>query len=237
MKIIFECKVLFGILMIAVSNRGHSEDFIGYAYDLKTKELLYTEHHQYQSEIKHHVIYKEVTGEVFAEKTIDYRQGFISPNIEQENFRNGEYIKISNKNKDVLIEYKENSEEEKETNVIGSSSSLVVDAGFDHFISQNWESLLAGKEMTVEYIIPSLLEPYRLSIRQYQCDEQSNYCFSISASNFFISLFSDQLRLSYDKSSRKLASFQGKSNICDESGHYQNVKISYQYAMPMEASL
>lgn len=219
------------ILLLLFSTNSLAQTFVGYAYDIESKELLYSEHHQYQDDITHHVIYKEVDGSTFAEKKINYAQGFTSPSIDQKNTRNGEHIKIINNNNTLLIEYKEDRKEDLESEIMDLTSSLVVDAGFDHFISKNWDELIAGKALTVDYLVPSLLDSYRLSIEQYDCENSDNYCFSISASNFFISMFSDQLRLSYDKTSRKLSSFQGRSNICDEAGEYQDVLITYDYSL------
>ena len=218
------------ILTLSYSTLCRAQTFVGYAHDLESKELLYTEHHQYQDDITHTVIYKEIDGRTFAEKSISYAQGFISPSIEQKNSRNGEIIKIVKRENVLFIEYKENDKEDLESEELNLTSSLVVDAGFDHFISQNWIDLTEGRSLTVDYLVPSLLDSYQLTIEKYECENDENYCFSISASNFFISMFSDQLRLSYDKISRKLTSFQGRSNICDEEGEYQDVLISYDYS-------
>lgn len=45
--------------------------FIGYAYDIETEKLLYTEHHQYLDAITHQVTHKEPAGEIFANKAVD----------------------------------------------------------------------------------------------------------------------------------------------------------------------
>jgi len=222
--------MLFSILV-------NAEQFVGYAYDIESKELVYTEHHQYKNEAIHHVIYKEINGETFAKKVIDYQQGFTSPAIEQTNTRNGEHIRVVKKDNELLVEYKENTNEQVESKTLELKPSLVIDAGFDHFINQHWDTLISGSPLVVDYLVPSSLAAYQLSIQQYDCDNSEYYCFAISASNFFISLFTDQLELSYDKASRKLMSFQGRSNICDENGKYQDVFISYDYVSAKEASL
>lgn len=222
-----------------------NKNFIGYAYDLETGELIYTEHHKYTSHNIHEVQYKEVNGEVFASKTVNYENNDYAPDFIQENSRNGERIESKRDNKGILIRYQENRSSSVDSNRINANPKLIIDAGFDKFISQNWKELLAGQEMTIDYLIPSSLDHYELSIIKEDCEDDTLHCFSISSSSFFISLLSSKLLLTYKAlykedangansdnahSSRiRLMSFKGRSNICDSEGNYHDVIIQYQY--------
>ena len=205
-----------------------SSQFIGYAYDLETNNLLYTEYHNYQTPFKHTVDYREPNGQLFATKQLDYNESFYAPNFIQKNMRNGETIRSKKYNKKIKIQYQENSTSEYEKESINFSKNLIIDAGFNQFITKNWKQLVEGKEMTIDYLIPSLLDHYELSIKKESCEKDNTYCFSISASSFFISLFSSTLKLTYGPN-KDLLAFQGRSNICDSDGNYQDVKITYQY--------
>jgi hypothetical protein len=234
-------------------------NFVGYAYDLETNKLVYTEHHTYISPLLHEVHYKENNGEIFATKKIDYTHSFFAPNFIQQNSRNGEKIDIKRKSQrdgensiEYRIQYQENSEESLNKGTISYDPRLIIDAGFDHFIPQNWQALNDGKELTIDYLIPSRQDYYELTIKKEACKAKSSFkpqnqrassfesehCFSISASSFFIGLFSSQLELTYGKKKDsegnnrdniKLMSFQGRSNISDSEGNYQDVNIVYQY--------
>jgi hypothetical protein len=234
-------------------------DFVGFAYDLETNELAYTEHHTYISPLLHEVRYKETSGETFATKKIDYTHSYFAPDFIQNNVRNGETIDIKRKDQGdgengvkYQIQYRENSENSLKKETISYSPNLIIDAGFDHFIPQNWQALNDGKELTIDYLIPSRQDYYELTIRKEACKTKNNskpqnqhpsefeseHCFSISASSFFIGLFSSQLELTYGKKKDsednnrhniKLISFQGRSNISDSEGNYQDVNIVYQY--------
>jgi hypothetical protein len=234
-------------------------NFVGYAYDLETNKLVYTEHHTYISPSLHEVSYKESSGEIFAKKKIDYKYSYFAPDFIQKNSRNGEEIDIKRKSQgdgkngiEYQIQYQENSKESLEKETINYSPRLIIDAGFDHFIPQNWQALSDGKELTIDYLIPSRQDYYELTIRKEACKTknksepqnqpslgfESEHCFSITASSFFIGLFSSQLELTYGKkkdsqgnnrNNIKLMSFQGRSNIADSSGNYQDVNIVYQY--------
>ena len=224
--------------------------FIGYAYDIGSKKLVYSEHHRYVTPTLHQVEYKEPSGEIFATKTIDYSHSFIAPDFTQRNSRNGEKIAIYRKDpvNDKIkysINYQENSKEELESETLSLRSRMVIDAGFDHFITNNWDALLAQESMTIDYLIPSALDHYELTVEENTCtntadmknstsyDNESIHCFSISASSFFIGLFSSQLGLTYAQNNTskiiRLIEFRGRSNISDQDGNYQDVNINYTY--------
>lgn len=234
--------------------------FTGYAYDLSTQELLYTEHHRYLNRYHHQVEYREVNtkdegisegnGELFASKHINYQHSFYAPDFEQKNLRNGEKIQSKKKGDNILIRYQENSESRIQEESIRYNKQLVVDAGFDYFITKNWQALITGKTMVIDYLVPSLLDHYELRVKKVVCDpidklpenniQGEHHCFSVAAASFFIRLFSNNLKLTYGHYSKdeesenestdiRLLRFKGRSNICDSDGNYLDVNIHYQY--------
>jgi hypothetical protein len=257
---VFRLLTVVLLTAFAAFTSAEQPKFIGYAYDIETQELLYTEHHNYLNDVLHEVQYKEVNSELFATKSIDYTHSYFAPSFTQHNLRNGEKINIKRKSKQnnetkirYLIQYQENAEEKQQQDSISYSSKLIIDAGFDHFIAKHWQALIGGQEISIDYLIPSLLDYYELTIKEKTCQVNplnktdtllsDQYCFSISASSFFIGLFSSQLQLTYtkhnsnedneiknnDKEKIRLINFQGRSNISDSKGNYQDVNIIYQY--------
>lgn len=217
--------------MEATNTKESQIQFIGKAYDMNTNKFLYTEHHNYTSEKNHIVNYKEINGDLFATKKIDYKNSYFSPNITQLNNRNGEEITTLKSNGKMKITYQESKEHEKLEAAIDYTPRLIIDAGFDNFITHNWSDLINGKELSIDYLIPSRLDHYELSIKKVPCKTNNLYCFNISASSFFIRIFSNDLKLAYEVFEKRprLKSFQGRSNICDKKGNYQDVVINYQY--------
>ena len=244
--------------------------FIGYAYDIDSKKLVYSEHHQYVTPTLHQVEYKEPSGEIFATKTIDYSHSYFAPDFTQHNLRNGEKVAVYrrdsvNEKIKYAINYQENSKEDSESNTLKLRPRMVIDAGFDHFITKNWDALLAQESLTIDYLIPSALDHYELTVKENTCtnttakknpesndiesndiesndiesndiernDDESIHCFSISASSFFIGLFSSELGLTYAQNNTskiiRLIEFRGRSNISDQDGNYQDVNINYTY--------
>lgn len=210
----------------------NTRSFSGKAYDLNSNELLYTEHHQYSSKFSHSVDYKTPDGDIFARKTLNYEHGYFSPDFVQENTRNGELIRSHKKGKKVTLEYKENDKSTVEVEKIKVSENLIIDAGFNNFITENWAELISGKELAIEYLVPSMLDSFELNVKKVRCSNDDDYCFSISSSSFFLRLFSNNLKLTYSKfgsNDYQLSVFQGRSNICDEDGNYLDVRIQYSF--------
>lgn len=242
---------------VAADNEN-STYFIGYAYDINSQKLVYSEHHQYVTPTLHKVEYREPTGEVFATKTIDYSHSYFAPDFTQHNLRNGEKVTVYRKDPvsekiKYAINYQENAKEDSEHETLTLRPRMIIDAGFDHFITNNWDALLSKKSLTIDYLIPSALDHYELTVKENTCTnsavkknvlssgqsddhshgDESIHCFSISASSFFIGLFSSQLGLTYAKNNTtkiiRLIEFRGRSNISDQDGNYQDVNINYTY--------
>lgn len=244
--IMFTVCSLITATSITATSVAEDYSFMGKAYDLASNKLLYTEHHHYLSTTLHKVEYREPNGDIFATKTLNYEKSFFSPDFVFTNNRNGEFISAKKENKQVILEYQENTKSSRQKNKISDSNNLVIDAGFDHFITSNWQSLISGKSIVTDYLIPSQGEYYELTLKNISCDNPENYCFSISASSFFIRMFSSELKLTYsrynqiketsnpiknsqEKNNYRLTSFTGRTNISDRDGNYQDARIRYQF--------
>jgi len=127
----------------------------GNAYDLDSGELIYIEEHveTYEGDriLSSRVAYRGPSGELLAEKAIDYRDRYWAPNFvlldHRFNLREGGHWQ-----KDELI-LMANSESEKVR--IPDNAPVVLDAGFDQFIKSHWNDLLAGERVSFYFGSPS----------------------------------------------------------------------------------
>lgn len=219
------------------------ENFIGMAYDSDSQRLLYSEEHSYKSNVQHQVIYKEANGQVFAEKTINYSRSFIAPEFQQTNNRNGEYIETRYGDAQLQVFYRQNKDEKQSDEAIDISQSLVIDAGFDHYIRQHWDELMSGQSKVIKYLLPSHQQSIDLRIESIDCsavlinnaNAETVNCWRVAADSWVFRMLSDPLLLAYENSSQRLLTFAGRSNICDENGDYQDVIIRYNYELSSEA--
>ncbi len=232
-------RLLFSVFFILTNTASvsYSFEFIGTAYSKDGQRILYLEEHRYLTPYNHRVEYKEADGRVFAEKRINYQNSYIAPEVRQLNRRNGELIETKKLGEMIQVLYRENDVKKPLENRVDMSDSLVIDAGFDHYIRLNWEVLVSGEKKIIRYLLPSLQKTIDLSIQTMECEPflltnlvlDTLICWRIAAENWMIRILIDPLFLVYERSSQRIMKFVGRSNICDEYGDYEDVIIRYQY--------
>lgn len=205
---------------------------VGEAFDIESRELVYTETHRWPANGEHQVIYREPSGETFAEKTIVYGEQPTAPSVWQHNQRIGETF-VTSTVQDGRLEasYTRTNDNVSKSRSFAVSPSLVIDAGFHPFILEHWKALLAGHEQQINYLLPIRMQEIALNVALVDCVEiqADRVCFTITASNWLLALVAKPLHLVYDTETQRLVEFRGKSNIAAKSGDYHSVKITYTY--------
>ena len=192
--------------------------------------MLYTEEHLYPSQYQHTVTYREASGEVFAKKRLDYTHSFTVPDFRQENTRNGEVIEVVRTDSDKLeVTYQANDKQNPKQQQIAIEPLMVVDAGFDYFVREHWETLRKGRLLTIEYLAPSRRQTVALRIKEIPCSSSNDVCFEIAPDSWLLGLVLDPIFLTYKQERKQLLRFRGRGNIADKNGDYQTVDIRYEY--------
>ena len=111
------------------------------------------------------------------------------------------------------------------------ASPLVIDAGFDAFVTDHWSSLVDGQQQRFQFPLAAREALVELQIRSAPCTypTQSDQCFRLAVDNWVLRLVADSIELGYDAQSRRLTRFRGVSNIGDGSGGGMAVDIHYRY--------
>jgi len=205
----------------------------GKAFDLDSDQLVYTEEHVLNGDGNHEVIYKEPSGEIFAQKSLSYNNNPQAPDVEQVNSRIGEVIEVKSiDNNRLSASYAREDKQVSKSNTMAIPDGLVIDAGFNRFIQAHWDALRAGEKIAFEWFVPSRLKPVELVVEAKECETpNSNACFVINPKNWFISLVLQPIRLSYDPEQKRLQQYEGRSNIAAKDGDYHKVRIEYSYSV------
>lgn len=224
--------------------------FQGKAYSLETDELLYSEHHRVSLDDqgrydKGTVEYFRPDGERFAVKNINYQRNQSAPYIFFRDLRSDSAVKIdataaelSILSSDRFSEHVKGSDTGKLSIVpVSTDLPLVVDAGFDRFVQQNWSSLVRGESLVFSFLVISRARLVDFEI--FQSNEKNNesthfLAFVVKPKNFFFSLLVEPIRLTYDSTTRRLLRFEGLTNIEKfSSGHASGdnfvARIQYEY--------
>ena len=222
---------LFPIIVQAEQNPGR----IGYAYDKKTMELLYTENHFEVYDqgliLSSEVIYKNSENIVFATKNADFTTNrfmpeFILNNIETGHKEIARYVEA-----EYEIIFSKTERDLEEDSRISLPENGISDAGFDNFVIQHWDELLAGQMFQRDFLIPSMMKFIKFRIYQSEIVNENDEVFrqiNIEPDSFIVRAFAGTTRLFYDEASPKLRRFDGVSNMRDENGKNYKVIIKYQ---------
>ncbi len=238
---------------------------VGEAYDLVTGKLRYRELHfpntqddSGRSQKKVH--YQNELGEVFAEKRLFFTSGnLLRPSVYQLNHRTGRSITVENVGKVTTeleqsswsLEFKSNVNSKlKKTKLQVPSSDdneAVIDAGFDGWIVNHWQTLRAGNRVKFQFLAPTRARWVQLQARQALCCQKiakvarpvDLICFVIEPKNTVLRWLVDPIELGYHKADGakpKLVVFIGLANLTDDNGDGIRVAIHYRYNKPLKLS-
>ena len=182
---------------------------IGEARGVDEGDFRYSEHHTCSRDGQQCTVeYKDRGGDVFARKAVDYASGLHSPSLVLEDFRLGETRRVD----------------------AGYAESVVVDAGFDHYVRHRWDELAAGDEIQFPFLLAGREKPLSMAAKRDQERDcpTGQLCILVTLDMWFVSLLVEPIRLVYDDQ-RRLTQFRGVSNIPTAEGKSQSVEINYRY--------
>jgi hypothetical protein len=210
------------------------EKFYGEATDLKTQKVLYQEHYltRYTTDGKVssiEVTYKNADGKEFAKSQSDFAQNTAVPSFVFEDSRHQLKQSLSWEDQKIRSTTQEGGKilRNKLLDVLPTS---VAGPGFHNYILKNWEALLAGKKIELDFIVPAKADKFAFKLKlDKEKSEGQTLVFSLLIDSFWLSPFVDKLQVSYDRQTKRLLTFQGLSNIQSELGKNQDVLIKYNY--------
>ena len=209
----------------------------GKAYDIDTNQLLYVEMYTPISENREVTVdYAKPDGAVFATKVLIYSGEPTQPEFEYKDQRDKERLAANfNIGRLILAYDQEGYKQEKE---IMETVGLVIDAGFDAYIQQEWDKLVDGKKVHFSYTLPYRLSTIKLRARQITADKSPLFnadspaswrYFVIEPASKFVSIFSDPIHLAYESQGKYLMRYYGRSNVDSDDGGTWDVRIEYEY--------
>ena len=238
-KINFASAIALVLSSFAMMHNGYANDIvaqtIGEAFDLKSDELLYSETHCLSRDaLAREVIYRNVDGQLIAHKSLSYETGPTTPSFVQRNFYSQESIEVELKQDELTMTIRDvNSSEPGKVVSTRPSPRLpvVIDAGFDAFVTTNWDSLVAGENKSFQFPFAARESLVKLRIKPMSCsyDSETDQCFSLEMNNWFLRMLVDPIELGYDAKLKRLSRYRGLSNIGDGKGNGLVVDIHYNY--------
>lgn len=234
-------------LLADAANALEAPVVIGEAYSLQDHSLVYREYHYSgDSDRLHRVDYRSDNGQLLARKTLDYGSGSTTPSFHQLDKRSGESVRVTRQQQSLLVEYRESEHATREQRRFPLVNSLVVDAGFDHFIRQHWSRLQTGEQFRFDFPVPSRMELVAFQLNRVKCSELSGpgaelkpngaaVCLQIAPANMLLRWLVQPIELVYAATSPRLLVYRGLSNLADSKGEGLQVEIHYSYPKEVAA--
>lgn len=228
---------LLALLLLALLHKGHASSLrvqtIGEAFDPVSNEPLYSETHCVSpNALIRKVLYRNPQDQLIAHKELNYESGPMIPSFEQHNLDEGDTVAIElQRDKVVMTSTEGNGEVRIASLSPGAQSPIVIDAGFDAFVTGNWDTLVAGQGKRFQFPVAAREMLVELSIESVPCSYNTgtDQCFRLEPDNWFIRMLADPIELGYDARLQRLSRFRGVSNISDGSGSGLLVDIHYRY--------
>lgn len=178
---------------------------------------------------------------LIARKNIDYTDSLTAPAVEQLDIRTQTRF-FTRYEEGALHAGFQRGNNTLQTQTYTSTDDLVVDAGFDPYVRNNWSLLRAGRSVAARFHVPSRLESVRISINpvdRRECAQASGelLCLLVRPAGLLrvVGWFLEPLHLAYDLETRRLLMFKGTSNLADDEGRPQSVVILYDYGSQASA--
>ncbi|MFD2228770.1 hypothetical protein [Alkalimarinus sediminis] len=228
-------------MLLSVSAWSHSSsilEFEGRAYDAKTDKFIYLEKHRVTLDSEGNyassdVQYVDEKGDVFAAKQVNYEFSRTAPSFSFHDYRNDTRVEVKNQQQRIKLISKNGAAEITKSLPVSEEKGLVVDAGFDRFIYENWDRLLNQRDVSFAFLAISRAMFVNLDVSETRRTEES-VVYTVKPSNFFLSLLVEPIELTYSINSQRLVQFEGLTNIAKSEGgrvtddNYVAV-IRYQY--------
>jgi len=202
-----------------------------------SESVVYEELHTLDAKgLRRSVSYRR-NGREFASKTVNYAADAIAPDFAQQDTRRGEMIAARRDARGrIELGYREKAgAPERWQRPEQSARPLVIDAGFDNFVRRQWDSLLQGDTIHFDFAVPSRTQAVHLVIVSTgpgDCAEpriRDSHCLRVYSGNYLVRLLFPSLHLLYDNDGQ-LQRFMGLSNINDDNGDGQQLRIDYRRA-------
>ena len=228
----FSLSILLLIFSTYINAESIINERVGYARDLVSDELLYSEWHfeEFQGDkiLSDKVTYKNADGETIAIKTVDYKYNPMMPDFSLDNFSTGHKERVAREGGKLLVEFVKNEQADMQSKSIPLPGDAIIDAGFDQFVTQHWDELIAGERLVKKLLIPSMKKFIDFRIYQKKVDEENNKrILHIEPNNMVFRMLSRVTQLEYDIDRPVLLQFKGTSNMRDASGKNLQVRIDF----------
>jgi hypothetical protein len=222
----------FLLFITLLSFKSFGLEIEGVAISAKNKEFLYNEFHHI--ELDKDGNYQTLKTEYFdssknkiAYIESDFHLNRSIPNSHFWDYRQNveEIIELDIDKKNINIEIKKNKKQSIQK--IKILDSMIMGQGFHHFIVDHFDEVLKSI-VPIKIVLAQKNDYFNFNVSSKMIDTNT-VLIEVIPNNFILKKIVDPIKLTYEKSTKRLMVFEGLSNLESPSGDNQYVIINYKY--------
>jgi hypothetical protein len=207
---------------------------VGLAQDIKSGELLYSEHHREKWDddtlVSSEVQYRDAEDRLFAAKRLEFNGRPLMPDFELRNQSTGHVESATRTDEALQVLFRHPEKDNRQFVLDDYPEDGVIDAGFNRWVELNWDAIVAGRTLTRPFLVPSLGKFVDFSIRERGVSEEDGRrvrLLRMEPASFVLRLAVDPIEVVYLADEPRLIRYLGVSNMRDARGRNQNVRIDF----------
>ena len=220
-------RIMFVIIFLTLAQVTNAavRHTVGIARDADDNSIRYVEHHQYSENGDHAVRYFDPARNVLLEKEMAYTGLPQHPSILQRDYVRDMEINLRyDADQAVMVTSKDGGSEKFTFDV---TPDIIVDAGFNAYIRENWESFSEQPKQSVTFAIAGQSRLLAMNIER-QAISADGASFVVKPANWLVRMLLPEIQLNYDRE-RQLARYEGFTNLKAKSGKSRNVVIEFSH--------
>ena len=177
---------------------------------------------------QHEVAYHKPGSEAsFARKSLEYGASVLRPAVDFLQPTFDEKMEITYPEPDTLMINWQTPGGDSERFQVEYPSNTVVDAGFDNFVRQNWQSVLAGDPVEFRFLGPTRGEHYGFVLERVENEQiDADHVVQIRPTGMVLRFLVDPIVLGYNNSGA-LSDYLGLTNIRKNQDENYTAHIRY----------
>jgi hypothetical protein len=223
---------LLPILLAASFAAAESRSYRGVAVELETGKPLYSELHQEEGAGGKANLLKttfvNAGGDTIAERTLDFKVSSTKPAYAYRDRRSGWEEGAREEGEAFRVYCRKGKGKARREKILHVPGPAVIDGGFNNFLRQNMADLDAGKKLQFNFVVPSRLDWYRFVAREdREASKDGLKVLVAEPENALLRLVAPRIQVTYDPKTGLMAGYQGISNLSDDKGGNQYIRLTY----------
>jgi hypothetical protein len=207
-----------------------TDSYKGYAYEKGQKDPIYTEAFTDKFVDGKHTetvtLYYNSDKKLIAKRTLDFSDSPYAPDFQTEDLRTGFMEGAEVKGKKVRLFVRKGRDAKLEEKTLDVPQPVVIDGGFNQYIKSNWDAVDKGETLVFYFTVPNRLDYFKLRATKVSSTD-TEMTIKIAPDRTVVRWIASEIIVKYNKETKRIVSYQGKSNIQDESGSNPDVKLLY----------